>query len=378
MIVSPFFHYDPTSDRHCDQEEEQSVEARSVKAILILPEITLANLEVEVEADTVNGCTVIEISGVALTVVFCHLFERPLPNFFGARPVDMLRFSIPQLLSFNHSNAPTCTSAIKQLGLLRLHRYIHRSQRRRKTVYSQLGDAEIPSIYSVCRRVAHLTRHQSPVTAGQSTPETLQDCCMKTRRASRDRHTRRSLENSPLSKPKRQIRFRNLRNINSDTMTLDLQHLSSANFSSVNESVEYYNQSLNSLPDLHAPLKTRMVTFSRSAPWYTGELRRMKTAGPVLERRLKASGLTCLRDARSEYYSSIINNSTGNSKQLFSTINHLLKPQTPLHSDSTEKQCSNFAAFFKTKVDTIRSLLSSPSSNCRPASPLFLGHLSAR
>ncbi|KAK1894297.1 Semaphorin-4E [Dissostichus eleginoides] len=63
MIVSPFFQYDPTSDRHCDQEEEQSVEARSVKAILILPEITLANLEVEVEADTVNGCTVIEISG---------------------------------------------------------------------------------------------------------------------------------------------------------------------------------------------------------------------------------------------------------------------------------------------------------------------------
>ncbi|KAI4803696.1 hypothetical protein KUCAC02_025351 [Chaenocephalus aceratus] len=44
-------------------EEEQSVEARSVKAILILPEVTLVNLEVEVEADTVNGCTVIEISG---------------------------------------------------------------------------------------------------------------------------------------------------------------------------------------------------------------------------------------------------------------------------------------------------------------------------
>ncbi|KAF3844521.1 hypothetical protein F7725_007684, partial [Dissostichus mawsoni] len=292
----------------------------------------------------------------------------------------MLRFSIPQLLSFNHSNAPTCTSAIKQLGLLRLHRYIHRSQRRRKTVYSQLGDAEIPSIYSVCRRVAHLTRHQSPVTAGSKHARNIARLLHEnTESIARPPHTQESgKRGSPLSKPKRQIRFRNLRNINSDTMTLDLQHLSSANFSSVNESVEYYNQSLNSLPDLHAPLKTRMVTFSRSAPWYTGELRRMKTAGPVLERRLKASGLTCLRDARSEYYSSIINNSTGNSKQLFSTINHLLKPQTPLHSDSTEKQCSNFAAFFKTKVDTIRSLLSSPSSNCRPASPLFLGHLSAR
>ncbi|KAJ4934778.1 hypothetical protein JOQ06_007560 [Pogonophryne albipinna] len=175
---------------------------------------------------------------------------------------------------------------------------------------------------------------------------------------------------SPLSKPKRQIRFRNLRNINPDTMTLDLQHLSSANFSSVNESVAYYNESLNSLLDLHAPLKTRMVTFSRSAPWYTGELRRIKTAGRVLERRLKASELTVhrlayrehqkayaqsLRDARSQYYSSIINNSTGNSKQLFSTINHLLKPQSPLHSDSTEKQSWN-----------------------NPASSLFHGHLSAR
>ena len=68
------------------------------------------------------------------------------------------------------------------------------------------------------------------------------------------------------------------------------------------------------------------------------------------------------KHAQSQYYSSIINNSTGNSKQLFSTINHLLKPQSPLHSDSTEKQCSNFAAFFKNKVDTIRSILSSPSA----------------
>ncbi|KAJ4940927.1 hypothetical protein JOQ06_027217 [Pogonophryne albipinna] len=120
-----------------------------------------------------------------------------------------------------------------------------------------------------------------------------------------------------------------------------------------------------------------MVTFSRSAPWYTGELRRMKTAGCVFERRLKDSRLTVhrlayrehqkayaqsLRDARSQYYSSIINNSTGNSKQLISTINHLLKPQSPLHSDSTEKQCKNFAAFFINKVDTIRSILSSPSA----------------
>ncbi|KAJ4930748.1 hypothetical protein JOQ06_025056, partial [Pogonophryne albipinna] len=44
-----------------------------------------------------------------------------------------------------------------------------------------------------------------------------------------------------------------------------------------------------------------------------------------------------LRDARSKFFSAIINNSPGNSKLLFSTINHLLKPQTPLHKDTTEE-----------------------------------------
>ncbi|KAF3855516.1 hypothetical protein F7725_016239 [Dissostichus mawsoni] len=178
---------------------------------------------------------------------------------------------------------------------------------------------------------------------------------------------------SPLGKPRRQIRFRNLRNINPDTMTLDLQHLSAANFSSVNESVEYYNQSLNSLLDLHAPLKPIIQSLSHAQPLgtLTGKLRRMKTAGRVLERRLKASGLTVhrlayhehqkayaqsLRDVQSQYYSS--------HHQQHNSLHHKPPPQTPspLHSDSTEKQCSNFAAFFKTKVDTIRSLLSSLSA----------------
>ncbi|KAJ8369327.1 hypothetical protein SKAU_G00093550 [Synaphobranchus kaupii] len=175
---------------------------------------------------------------------------------------------------------------------------------------------------------------------------------------------------SPHTKPKRQIRFRNLKKINPDTMTSDLQHLSSANFSSASESVDFYNNSLRSPLDFHAPVKTRAVTFSRSAPWFTCELREMKAAGRVLERRLKASGLTVhrlayrehqkaysksLRDARSQFYSNIISNSPGNSKQLFSTINHLLKPQTPSHTGTTEEQCNNFIVFFSTKIDTIRS-----------------------
>ena len=93
-----------------------------------------------------------------------------------------------------------------------------------------------------------------------------------------------------LSKPKRNICFRNLKNINSELLAADFQHLST-HFSSADEAVDYYSH-LSSLLDLHAPVKTRTVTFTRSAPWFTDELRKMKAAGRVLERRLIASGLT--------------------------------------------------------------------------------------
>lgn len=111
--------------------------------------------------------------------------------------------------------------------------------------------------------------------------------------------------------------------------------------------------------------------FSHSAPWFTSEKREMKVAGRVLERHLVASGLTVyrvayrehqkayskvLQDAPSKFYSSIISSSPSNSKQLFSTIHNLLKPQTQAHRETTERQCDDFMTFFRGKVDGIRSL----------------------
>ncbi|KAJ8014669.1 hypothetical protein DPEC_G00018060 [Dallia pectoralis] len=121
--------------------------------------------------------------------------------------------------------------------------------------------------------------------------------------------------------------------------------------------------------DLHAPVKTRTVTFCRSAPWYTVELRQLKAAGRAIERRYKATGLTvhklgyqehqkdyskALKETHSHFYSNVIRNNPGNSKQLFSTINDLLKPQiTPL-TEATDEHCNNFLAF-KAKIDSIHS-----------------------
>ena len=69
-------------------------------------------------------------------------------------------------------------------------------------------------------------------------------------------------------KPKRQIHFRNLKDINADALTPDLHLLSSGTTDclSVADSVDIYNQSLSSLLDSHAPLTSRSVSFSCSAP----------------------------------------------------------------------------------------------------------------
>uniref|UniRef100_A0A3B1KGG3 Reverse transcriptase domain-containing protein n=1 Tax=Astyanax mexicanus TaxID=7994 RepID=A0A3B1KGG3_ASTMX len=47
----------------------------------------------------------------------------------------------------------------------------------------------------------------------------------------------------------------------------------------------------------------------------------------------------------------------GNSKQLFSTINHLLKPRVPSLNGINEERCNDFMASFKTKTDLIRTNL---------------------
>ncbi len=63
-----------------------------------------------------------------------------------------------------------------------------------------------------------------------------------------------------------------------------------------------------------------------------------------------------LRDTRAQFCSNIINNSPGNSKQLSSPIDYLLKPQTHSHSEATVERCNNFIIFFRKKIDIIHSL----------------------
>lgn len=117
--------------------------------------------------------------------------------------------------------------------------------------------------------------------------------------------------------------------------------------------------------EVHAPLKTRTVTFAHSAPWFKDDMRKMKTAGQVLERRSIKSGLTVHRLAYTEHqknYSRVLNAARS---QFIPTpliaLKTLLQSQAlTLANNNTKEQCNKFILYFTTKVEGLLSSLGMP------------------
>ncbi|CAL9705986.1 unnamed protein product [Knipowitschia caucasica] len=184
-----------------------------------------------------------------------------------------------------------------------------------------------------------------------------------------------------LCKPQHSLTFRNLKNINQTDLNLDITNLvSNAPNTSIDDSVNHYNTALQNLLNIHAPVKSRTVTFTKSAPWFTNELRQLKTAGRALERCAVKNNLTvhnlayrdhqkrysrALTTARSQYYSNAINNNPGNSKQLFSIVNKLINPKTKVCNNQSEHECNKFMEHFTSKTDKIRTSLSASGNLTR-------------
>ncbi|KAE8298225.1 hypothetical protein D5F01_LYC02717 [Larimichthys crocea] len=201
----------------------------------------------------------------------------------------------------------------------------------------------------------------------------------------------------PTAKDKRTISFRNLKSISPSALSASLASKISASPPPLTDNpsdlTKYstttkHSSCLNQL----TPIKTKTVSFTHSAPWYTPELHKMKSRKRQLERLHKKTGLTvhlqaytdylqqykdALSTARSTYYSHLIHSGSTNPKALFSTVNKLLKPSNNTFNSFTTDKCNSFLSFFQTKIDTIyNNLSSSPAPTActptpSPAPPLL-------
>lgn len=134
---------------------------------------------------------------------------------------------------------------------------------------------------------------------------------------------------SPFAKPHCLKSFRNLKNIDSTSLSQYLQLVSPPLNPSVNDLMDYYNYNLLSILDFQAQLKTQTVTFSHSTPWFTEELRLFKRTGPVQ-----------------------------------TTLLHCQTPShTSPHHNQTVTQCNTFLDFYTSKIRNIRSSFSRANSS---------------
>ena len=137
--------------------------------------------------------------------------------------------------------------------------------------------------------------------------------------------------------------------------------------------VNNYDEVLRSLLDKYAPVKERVITVRPSAPWYTAQVTAEKRKRRRLERKWRASGLTADREqyvhqcgvvinlikfVKSEYYSSVIKENSGNQKVLIKTVQKLL--QKPIFncyppSDNDRMLADEIATFFATNIDTLHN-----------------------
>ena len=137
------------------------------------------------------------------------------------------------------------------------------------------------------------------------------------------------------------------------------------------------NSILSDSLDKLAPLKTTIVSFTTSSPWYTPELRTMKKTGCQLERIYNKTRLTvhseaynqhissyrdALLAAKSAHFSALINSSNHNPRTLFSTVKKLLQPPDN-NTCSSPDLCNAFLHAFKDKISRINSSLTASITN---------------
>ena len=202
-------------------------------------------------------------------------------------------------------------------------------------------------------------------------------------------HSKLSLARARPPKVKKQ--YRKIRGVDPIEFRNDV--MASTLFSSpacnVNDLCDQYDSELSKVVDVHAPLKTRLVTSRPSAPWYSEEIAAEKRKRRKLERRWRKSGTEAdklqysdqcsrvrklLKSSKMSYYASLINENKSDSKVLFNTIDRMLHrtPQNHYPSCGSPKElCDKFADFFCDKIVTIRNQLDTLSTTDAPAFPLI-------
>ena len=173
---------------------------------------------------------------------------------------------------------------------------------------------------------------------------------------------------------KKLISYRELKKINIADFKLDLSNVNShcKNIAHLDELVHCYDDVLSRILNTHAPVRRKLKKVKRSTPWYNDELRQLKVKRRRLERKMRKTKLEVdwtayrkicnrycylLNKARTDYYTSLISDSSNDPKNLYriesSLCNAPHEDPLPPHDDLGQL-ANRFNEYFFRKIELIR------------------------
>ena len=188
------------------------------------------------------------------------------------------------------------------------------------------------------------------------------------------------------SNHKRQISFRNVKNVDIDSFRSDIEtnldvYLSNCNVENFSESVSLFNQVFGEIVNLHAPLITKSVEVNKKPGWIDQEFRSARSERRKLYKIWKRTKSIADRkklelsknevnnmsvSKRKLYFSKCILESSNSQRDLFNICSSLLDVQKckslPDCEDSA-KLSNVFNQYFVRKISNIRHELSSVNVN---------------
>ena len=183
--------------------------------------------------------------------------------------------------------------------------------------------------------------------------------------------------------PKQEVMYRKLKNIDHSKIDQDLsdivQQSTHLHNPSPDELVSFYNDNLKKLLDQHAPLKTKLLTFSHSQPWFNEKIKAEIILRGHKEQALRQNPTkynywtfyhqrrhvtNIIKTAKKQHYINAIQENKDNIKNLYAITNKLLFWKEPLplpDMDNPEKLAISFSDFFDEKIRKIMHILAPES-----------------
>ncbi len=143
--------------------------------------------------------------------------------------------------------------------------------------------------------------------------------------------------------------------------------------SSPSDILQVYNDSLNSILNVHAPCRSVKVKGTKPKPWYNDHIHEHRQIRRKLERKMKKTGLVIHKEMfkekrrmvaklidqeKSKFFKEKLD--VSNTKEIFGIVNKLLNSDTKSQlppSEDPQQLVENFATYFSEKITSIRTLL---------------------